>query len=398
MKVAICTNFVSPYRAPVFDAIAQLTGAEVRVFVNTDMEADRGWDSCTTKDRSYTTHRSFSLRRTRTLNTRGSGSFSQSLERHYPIALPYDLIRFKPDVIISGELGPRTVLSLAAGACTRTHVIPWTYHASAQTSGFGSSIAYRKHILSRASAVVGMGTQARSVLESLGCDPSKVFDAPNAADSDTIEQRLCSREHRENVDRIRRLTGGKRIALVAGRLVEMKGIEETLRAWESLSPEHHEAWALVFVGDGPLRCRVETSSAPNVLVTGHKPPHELPDWYAASDLHIFSSLGDPWGLVVNEAMQCSTPTLCSVHAGCSDDLIDRHSTGFLFDPTASMTDVARAIHDACETPSLQRVGAAARQYVKNFTPETMARGFVNAINASTHNRFDIPTSFRKESA
>lgn len=394
MKVAICTNFVSPYRSPVFASIANQTGADTRIFVNTTMEADRNWNIHQPDNQPFTTRRSFSLRRTRTLGTRGAGSFVQTLERHYPIGLPVDLIKFNPDIIISGELGPRTMLALAAGAITQTPVIPWTYHASAQTSAFGPTHTYRKRILNKVPAVIGMGSQARHVLESLGCNPSKVFDAPNAADFNSIEKRLESQDHKASKARIKRLCQGKRIAVVVGRLVEMKGIQKLCDAWNAL-PHHLQAqWTLVFVGDGPLMQSIKQTNTHSIQAVGHKQPNEIADWLAAADLHIFASLGDPWGLVVNEAMQCATPTLCSTHAGCSTDLIKHNDTGFLFDPTKPAFDVAADIKHTLQTPSLQHIGVNARSHIQRFTPESMANGFVQAINSCL--RTKAPQ--RKESA
>ena len=381
MKVAICTNFVSPYRAPLFDALASRLDADVSGFVNTEMEAERSW---TPEDRSphgFATQRSASLKRTRILTTSGDGAFAQKLERHYPVGLPLDLIRFRPDVIISGELGPRTALAHIAGMICRAPVIPWTYHSEAQATSLISTTPLRRHLLNAAPAVIGMGTQARRVLRSLGCPDTKVFDAYNAADWDTIESRLGSGEHAANVEQIRASAGGRRIALVVGRLVEMKGIDPLLKAWAATPSAEREGWELVFVGDGPLENLVKNAPIRGIRAVGHRPPSELADWFAAADLHVFASLGDPWGLVVNEAMQCGTPTLCSRLAGCADDLIVEGSNGFLFDPTGPAERVRDAIRTALRCENLAGIGGVARADVQRFTPDSMARGFAEAIES-----------------
>ncbi|MFT4512545.1 MAG: hypothetical protein ACI91B_001243 [Planctomycetota bacterium] len=47
----------------------------------------------------------------------------------------------------------------------------------------------RRFIMSRTKAFVGMGIQAREVLLRAGIQANRIFDAPNAADQASIEQR-----------------------------------------------------------------------------------------------------------------------------------------------------------------------------------------------------------------
>jgi glycosyltransferase involved in cell wall biosynthesis len=87
-------------------------------------------------------------------------------------------------------------------------------------------------------------------------------------------------------------------------------------------------------------------------------PDALAAVYAASDLLVFPSLADPWGLVVNEAMACGLPVLCSQLAGCADDLIAPGETGWLCDPTdpAGLRD---ALNHALGDPARAELGARA---------------------------------------
>ena len=379
MKLAICTNFVSPYRRPVFEAIARQTGADVRVFTSTDMEGDRAWNAGAPAGASFGVTRSWSLHQTRT--TRDDSGFRQRLERHIPVGLPLDLAVFGPDAVISGELGPRTAIAMGVGRALGVPVIPWTYHARAQFPEVSRTSGMRRRLLDMAPAVIGMGTQARDVLSSLGCDESKIFDAPNAADASTIRQRIASAEPARGVATIRDRFGGKKIALVVGRLVEMKGIAPLLEGWRRIASGVRDDWRLVFVGHGPLDGLVDRAEHHGVVGIGHVDPESLADWYAAADLHVFASLGDPWGLVVNEAMQCGTPTLCSSLAGCADDLIDHGRNGLLFDPSAGPEAVAHHLTAALHHPGLTALGRAARRDVSGFTPESMARGMVAALDA-----------------
>ena len=107
-----------------------------------------------------------------------------------------------------------------------------------------------------------MGRQAREALEALGVAPARIFDAPNAHDHDAF---LAARARVEPEAVRRALAEGlgcrDRIALVAGRLVPVKGIAPLLAAWERLPEKIRDDWTLLFVGSGPLASMIEEASA-----------------------------------------------------------------------------------------------------------------------------------------
>ncbi len=104
----------------------------------------------------------------------------------------------------------------------------------------------------------------------------------------------------------------------------------------------------------------------------------MAEFYAAADLLVFPSLGDPWGLVVNEALACGVPVLCSRLAGCADDLIRPGENGWRFDPLDA-DDFSRALAGALSCPDRERMGQRACEVAKRFTPECMANGMRRAI-------------------
>jgi glycosyltransferase involved in cell wall biosynthesis len=169
----------------------------------------------------------------------------------------------------------------------------------------------------------------------------------------------------------------------------MKGLAELLEAWGRVPASVRGEWSLLFVGSGPLLPLIREAAiagAPGEIL--HVPavaPDDLVRFYAASELLVFPSLGDPWGLVVNEAFACARPVLCSRLAGCADDLVRPDENGWLMDPTDSDA-FARVIEEALTASDLERLGAGARATAEQFRPERLAGGLRRAaVHAAASN-------------
>lgn len=375
-RVALLTNFVSPYRAPVFRRIA--AEHSLRILVNSKSEFDRSWD---TEYSDLDVRVTKTWTRRRTIQHTEPVPFEEVVSQHLPLGLFWSLLRYRPDVIVSGELGPRSIVATIYGKLFRVPVVLWSYHSRASSAGTRPRRrAVWKWLLKRCTAVVGMGTQAREVLVENGVPEGRIFDAWNAPDVSSIEARLQDPKLPSRVEAIRaQFADDRRMAVVIGRLVPLKGISELLSGWRELPDDVRSRWRLVFVGDGPLRSLICDSGDQSIVHAGAVSPTEVTDWFRAADLHVFASLGDVWGLVVNEALLCSTPTLCSSLAGACEDLIEHGVNGLVFDPGNPESRVAR-LQEALEHHDLGSLGRAGRASAQACTVDRFARGFLDAIH------------------
>ena len=380
-RVALLTNIVSPYRKPVFESLSQTPNWELRLFVDADSEFDRDWP--VTLDQ-LPVERTRSLSWKRKAHTPGPIPFDQQLTQHLPYSLPFQLLKFRPHAIISLELGFRTALAALYTKCTGSELIIWSYQSRISSQQSWLRKQWRTRLLNQASSVVGMGTQAREVLAQWGVANEKIVDAPNAADNQTLVTRINQKQAEDKVRSLRkRYAPRQKLAIIVGRLIPLKGTEHILNTWNRLPKSIRSEWKLVFIGGGPLESLIQEQNDSHIELAGSVPSEGMADWYAAADLHIFPSCGDVWGLVVNEASACGTPTLCSVHAGCCDDLIHEGQTGFkinLSSPEAADAQLRQVLR----RPDLPQVGRAAQTVISDYTIDNMANGFRKALSGLAH--------------
>ncbi|MCH6258092.1 glycosyltransferase [Puniceicoccaceae bacterium K14] len=384
-NVAFLTNIISPYRAPVFKELAATPGWNFKVFVDAENEFDREWKV----DRNgfeWKKANTFSLKRI--VRNFKPVRFDQTITLHIPYGLVRDLFAQKPDLVISHELGFRTLFAAIYCIIRRVPLVVWAYQSRVSASQGGARLLLRKWLLRRARYALGMGKQAHEVLSGWGVPKARIVDALNAADNRSLRQCQENPRFSYEVDRIKNFYAkNKKLAIVVGRLIPLKGIEQVLHSWKNMSQKTRDEWGLVFVGSGPLAAMIEETSDESIAHVGYVDSKEMSAWYTAADLHIFPSCGDVWGLVVNEASVCGTPSLCSVYAGCYDDLIHEGVDGFGIDFTDSKNS-SDYLERVLVRDDLEALGKAAQESIRGFNTVNLANSFRHAAEMAWGGDFE----------
>lgn len=89
------------------------------------------------------------------------------------------------------------------------------------------------------------------------------------------------------------------VLLNVGRVSIEKGLDDFCKL-------DYPASIKIIVGDGPYRSYLE-SKYPDVVFVGMKQGNELAEYYANSDVFVFSSITDTFGVVIIESIACGTP-------------------------------------------------------------------------------------------
>jgi glycosyltransferase involved in cell wall biosynthesis len=189
-----------------------------------------------------------------------------------------------------------------------------------------------------------------------------------------VDTRAFSPEHRDEATRRAWYPDRPIKLLYVGRVSEEKNLACLARGFRLLAQGRNDV-CLVVVGDGPLRSRLQREVADlPVAFPGVLRGRDLARAYASSDLFVFPSETDTFGVVVIEAQASGLPVVVSGKGGPRDALRDG-LTGSVVTPM-NPASLAAAVNDLLARPDrLTAMRAAARAHAQTLTPEASFEAF-----------------------
>jgi glycosyltransferase involved in cell wall biosynthesis len=248
-----------------------------------------------------------------------------------------------------------------------------------------------RRIFSLGKILLALSSGGVEYLRDLGFSSERVILTPYVVDNSWWDEQAAK------IDRgaIREAWGiptDASVALFCAKLQPWKGPFDLLEAFGRASVSNSY---LVFAGDGPLRNELERKAAElgiagRVRFLGFKNQSQLPSVYRASDLLVLPSHYEPFGLVVNEAMLCGCPVAVSDRVGARFDLVTNGENGFIF-PVGNVDALAAILAEVLpDSEKRARMGAAARQRMKTWSPHEFADSILKAVTLASKKLGSLP--------
>lgn len=229
------------------------------------------------------------------------------------------------------------------------------------------------------SAVLAIGqANARYWRHYLG-EEMPVFLMPYAVDNAFFQKRAQdAASEREALRQELGLEAGRPVILFASKLQERKCCGDLIEAHRMLAEPRPY---LLIAGDGEERQKLERQAAggPDVRFLGFCNQTELPRLFDLCHVFVLPSRHEPWGLVVNEAMNAGRAVIVSDDVGCQEDLVRDGETGAIF-PAGDVAALRNALLRVLgPVGTATRMGAAARMRIESFSFEQDVAGLRQAL-------------------
>jgi glycosyltransferase involved in cell wall biosynthesis len=372
-RLVIITEIISPYRIPLFNALAQRGVVDLHViFLAENDPSLRQWQIHKEEIRfSYQVLPSWRKR---------IGKYNVLLNRRVGRAL----VGSAPDVIVCG--GYNYVTSWYVLLWARIHKIPFLLWSESNLQDMRRGHALveflKNQFIFNCSGFVVPGKSAHEYLRAHNIDERIIFTAPNAVDNDLFAAAAAAIRQNASLRR-RELDLPSRYFLFAGRLVREKGVFDLLAAYAKLNETLRQQVGLVLVGDGASRRQLEEQASrisPGVIrFAGFVHREQLPTYYALAEMLILPTYTDPWGLVVNEAMACGLPVIVSDVAGCAVDLVTEDWNGKIV-PARDVATLAAAVRMMAEDPERRALMALnSSRRILSYSPKLWSAGILEMV-------------------
>jgi glycosyltransferase involved in cell wall biosynthesis len=364
MRLALLTNQIPPYRVATFAALRRKVD-QLTVILSENRIAP-GLENADIDIRVARSLRIPSVRR------HDSGYFER-YETHLPVGIVPALLRAAPHCVFAAELGMRTLGAVLYRLGSRTPVVVHADLSEHTERGRGSvRPALRRLLLTQIDGVMVNGRSGADYIRGLGFPGRAISMLPYATDV-------------ERFGTVQRLPGGggELRLLYVGRLIELKGLEPWIGALARVLGQRPDRRVrLTLAGDGDRREAIEQLELPPNLrlrLLGQMTYAELPRVYADADVLVMPSLGDTWGLVVNEAMASGLPVVGSSQTQAVVELVRDGVEGWIFS-AAEPASIDAAICRMLDTGSekLAAMGADARRAALALSPDHVASALIAA--------------------
>ncbi|MEO9591297.1 glycosyltransferase family 4 protein [Rhodopirellula bahusiensis] len=376
--VVYLLNFFAPDVIAIAQAWNERVGKLI-VLLSVAMEGNRSWKA---EDGGLDVRQQRTLTRTRT-DHHPSG-YSDVNYVHFPVDTLKQLRRARADVVVSAELGMRSMM--AAMHCARSgwfgfrkrrcqliiavSTSPWIEESR---SGWLRR-SQRSWLLSRADRVTYHGPECKQWLIELGVPESRLAPFHYAADPTKIYKGNLLNQ---SADRVRVLT--------VGQLINRKGVREGLANMIDVARQSSGVlieWTLI--GGGPLLAELQATATPDNLIVdwrGNCDAEQIREAYRDHEVMFFPTRGDEWGLVVDEALHSGLAVIGNERAQAVTTLIRDDENGWQYeiDDADSLGNALNAFAKLNADDRLE-MRKQARLSVADRTPEASADQITNLID------------------
>ncbi len=294
------------------------------------------------------------------------------------LSIIFHLIRIKPQIIFSSSFGVWTIVALLLKPLFRWKVII-AYEGSSPGVDYRHSIlrlSIRRFMVWLADAYISNSQAGKSYLtDVLNAKEKRTFVTPYEIPDERTLPNSNDSKLKEIELKISFLE--RPVFLFVGHVIPRKGLFLLLQACALLQTKGYCRYTVLVVGDGSQRLELESFCHDHDLDSrvhwaGRVAYDQISHYFQGSDVFVFPTLEDTWGVVTLEAMLLGKPILCSNGAGTAE-MVLHGENGYVFTPgdPELLAELMQTFLDNPET--IRSMGERSKQIMAQCTPSAAAQ-------------------------
>lgn len=361
MKRPVCAvviNVPTPYRQPMFEAMAATGLVDLHVIYCAPAHIDPRFDG---KSDAYAVH-----------FLGGEYKIMEARFHHADWGVTRLLSRIRPDVVITTGFIPTFLYAFVWAVLHRVPHLAFTDGTDDSERGLSwLHRVVRRGVFACSRGFIAASEGSRRLFLQYKVNARRIFKAPLCIDNSRFAQASAPKVHD---------------LIYCGRLIEHKNPMFALDVAQRLAVVLGRRVSLRIVGRGPLLDTLQRAAAAladtvDVTFAGYLPQDELPFEYARSRVFLFPTKLEPWGVVANEACACGLPMVLTPMSGAANDLVVDGDNGFVL--ALDVERWAQACARLLTDDSLwARMSSRTREQVGQWNFEVAARGMVAAVQGA----------------
>lgn len=124
----------------------------------------------------------------------------------------------------------------------------------------------------------------------------------------------------------------------------------------------------------------------NVHFVDFKKKEELKEYYRASDIFTLMTIGDVWGLVINEAMACGLPVITTDKCVAGVELVENGVNGYII-PVGDAQSLVNCVQKILKIEGMvEKMGHHSLEKIQDYTIEDMVRIHISKFKEILNDR------------
>lgn len=365
MRILWLTNVPSPYRVDFFNELGKECELTVLFEKRTSDERDKSW-----KNYKFDNFEGVFLR----------GKSVNTDTAICPEVIRYVKRRSYDHVIVTNISSPTGIMAVEY---MKAHHIPYWVEGDGgfAKSGKGFKETIKKRIISNAKGCFSTGVAHDEYYLTYGAEQKNIWRYPFTSlhERDILAEPISVSQRQELRKKLN--IKERNVVLSVGRFSYLggygKGYDVLLRAAKIMGDEY--GWYIV--GGEPtdeFRRMTDEASLNNFHYIGHLGKEKLNQYYQAADVFAFMTIGDVWGLVINEAMANGLPVVSTDRCGAALELIHEGENGFVV-PVGDVLATVGAIQKVMGADKAKMSGQSLI-FCRDYTIESMTHAHIKIIS------------------